>query len=107
MSLPALIIPSIIAIGAFVVGCPTVFAKDPTGVAVAQTSSTFREIAQYQFAWHPKHGSRYRIRLKDSEWHPWIPVSSSEIAALAAIFKGRAYIHSNGAITTGEEPVTD
>ena len=97
MSRPTLSITSIIvAIAIFVGGCPPVFANDPPTAA---------EIEQYRLAWHQTRGSIYQIKLKGSTWSKWMPISSAEVAALAAIFKGRAYVHSNGWISTGEEPV--
>jgi hypothetical protein len=67
-----------------------------------------REIEQFMLGWHPQRGCAYRIRLKGTAiWSNWTSVSAADLAALAAIFKERAYYHPNGSISTGAEPVND
>ena len=68
-----------------------------------------REIEAFILGCHPQTGRwGYRIKLKGTAiWNNWVFVSSADIAALAAIFDKGAYLHPNGSITTGEEPVND
>lgn len=50
----------------------------------------------------------YRIKVAGGGWSNWMPVPAAEFAAFAALFsKSPLYLHSDGSITTGVEPIKD
>ena len=64
------------------------------------------QVEQYMLGWDPRNGFAYRIKLTGGVWGPWVMVSSADLAAFAAIFNEQpVYVHSDGSITTGPEPI--
>lgn len=65
-------------------------------------------IEKFALGWHQQTGGAYRIKVVNGGWSNWISVPSADLAALAAIFEeSPVYVHPNGSITTGEEPIGD
>ncbi|MBP7394493.1 MAG: hypothetical protein KA945_11735 [Zoogloea sp.] len=64
------------------------------------------QVEKFLLGWHPQTGGAYRLKIVGGAWTNWINVPSADLSALAAIFAEQpVYIHPNGSITTGEEPI--
>lgn len=65
------------------------------------------QIGEYAIAWHQQRGCQVKIRLEGvSQWHT-ILVSSTELAAIAAILNEKPVFWKDGWIYTGPEPTGD
>lgn len=66
------------------------------------------QIDQYVLGKQYNGNFAYRIKVAGGVWSNWVPVPAAEFAAFAALFsKSPLYIHSDGSITTGPEPIKD
>lgn len=66
------------------------------------------QIEQYALGRNSKGQFAYRIKLAGGSWSNWVPVPAAEFAAFGVLFsKSPLYIHSDGSITTGPEPIND
>jgi hypothetical protein len=54
----------------------------------------------------PSRGCFFKIKPVGRNWGNWISVPATDLAALASIFNEKpVYLHPNGTISTGEEPI--
>lgn len=66
------------------------------------------QVEQYALGYNSKNGFAYRIKLQGRAWGNWIVAPSSDFAAFAALFNEEPlYVHPDGSITTGAEPIGD
>lgn len=66
------------------------------------------QVEQYALGCNSKNGFAYRIKLQGRAWGNWVMVPSSDFAAFAALLnEGPLYVHTDGSITTGPEPIGD
>jgi hypothetical protein len=66
------------------------------------------QVEQFVMAWHPQKGCGFRIKPVGGGWSGWVKVSPADLAALGAIFNEQpVFVHPDGTITTGPEPVGD
>ncbi len=63
-------------------------------------------VEKFALGWHQQTGGAYRIKVINGDWSNWITVQPAELAAVALLFQeSPVYVHPNGSITTGEEPI--
>lgn len=63
------------------------------------------EVEGYALAWHPQQGAEIRLKVKGGSWSKRIRVSSSDLAAFAAIMQEQPVQAKDGWVFTGPEPV--